>query len=190
MTITPEQLAAANKAQLESLVALTKQAFKGMEQLVSLNMSAAKQSLDDTAEKAKDAMGIKDPKELLDIQSKFLQPASEKAMAYGRQVADIAAATQAEVTKLAQTQFKHAQEQMQAMTDAASKNLPAGTEGMGEMAKNAMAQVSSAFESVQQAARQATATAEENLKAMAATAERAAKAAVAEVKKGKGGKSA
>ena len=185
MTMTPEQIAAANKAQLESLVALTKQAFKGIEQLVTLNMQVAKQSIDETAEKAKDAIGMKDVHDFADVQAKLLQPASEKAMAYGRQVAEIAATTQAEVTRLAQEQMKQAQAQMQALAEAASKNMP-GTEGLHEMTKNAMAQATHAFESVQQAARQATSTAEENLKSLVDTAERATKAAAAEVKKGKG----
>ncbi|MEO0003425.1 MAG: hypothetical protein RLZZ22_1117 [Pseudomonadota bacterium] len=184
MSMTPEQIAAANKAQLESLVALTKQAFKGIEQLVALNMQVAKQSIDETAEKAKDAMGMKDVKDFADVQAKLIQPASDKAMAYGRQVADIAASTQAEVTRLAQEQLKQAQAQMQALAEAASKNMPAGAEGLSDMAKNAMTQASQAFESVQQAARQATTSAEENLKSLVATAERAAKAAAAEVKKG------
>ena len=104
MTITPEQIAAANKAALDNLVTLTQQAFKGIEQLVELNMQAARSSLDDTAEKAKAALGAKDPQELVGLQASLIQPAQEKAVAYGRQVADIAAATQAEVTKLAEAQ--------------------------------------------------------------------------------------
>ncbi|MBR7784826.1 phasin family protein, partial [Undibacterium luofuense] len=50
MTTTPEQFIAATKANLEaqfaSLTALNKKAFEGLEQLVALNVNAAKASLE------------------------------------------------------------------------------------------------------------------------------------------------
>ena len=51
-----EQIAAANKAAIDNLVTLTQQAFKGIEQLVELNMQAARSSIDDSVEKAKAAL--------------------------------------------------------------------------------------------------------------------------------------
>ncbi|PXW99404.1 phasin family protein [Sphaerotilus hippei] len=183
MSLTPEQLAAANKAQLESLVALTQQTFKGFEALVELNLQAARSTLEDTAEKAKAAMGVKDAKGLLDLQASLIQPAQEKALAYGRQVADIAASTQAEVTKLAETQIQNVQAQFKTLMDDAVKNAPAGSESATAMMKTAMANASTAFESVQKAAKQAATTAEANFKTLAANAETSAKAAADAVKK-------
>jgi phasin family protein len=183
MSLTPEQFAAANKAQLESLVALTQQAFKGIEALVELNMQAARSTLEETAEKAKAALGVKDPQEFLQLQASLLQPAQEKAVAYGRQVADIAAATQAEVSKLAESQLQQAQSQIQSLMDAAAKNAPAGSENAVAMVKTAMANATNAFESVQKAAKQAVSVAETNLKTLASNAEAGAKAAADAVAK-------
>jgi hypothetical protein len=45
MNLTPEQLAAAQKANLETLSGLTGQALKSIEKLVELNMQIAKSSL-------------------------------------------------------------------------------------------------------------------------------------------------
>jgi phasin family protein len=183
MTVNPEQFAAANKAALDNLVTLTQQAFKGMEQLVELNMAAARNSLDETAEKAKAALGVKDAQEFMNLQATLLQPAQDKAVAYGRQVADIAAATQAEVTKLAEAQVKAAQEQFQSMVDAATKSAPAGSEQAVAAVRTAMANTQAAFDTVQKAAKQAVSVAEANFKTLSNTAESTAKAAAEAVKK-------
>ena len=45
MNLTPEQILAANKANLETLVGLTNKAFSGVEQLIELNLAAAKAAL-------------------------------------------------------------------------------------------------------------------------------------------------
>ena len=48
MNLTPEQIAAAQKANLETLSDLTNQALQSIEKLVELNMQIAKQSLSDS----------------------------------------------------------------------------------------------------------------------------------------------
>ncbi len=183
MTNPAEQIAAANKAALDNLVTLTQQAFKGIEQLVELNMQAARSSIDDSVEKAKAALGAKDPQEFLNLQAGLLQPAQDKAVAYGRQVADIATATQTEVSKLAEAQVKAVQEQFQALVETAVKNAPAGSENAVAAMKTAIANTTAAFDSVQKAAKQAASAAEANFKQLSATAENTAKAAAEVVKK-------
>jgi len=183
MTNPAEQIAAANKAALDNLVTLTQQAFKGIEQLVELNMQAARSSIDDSVEKAKAALGAKDPQEFMTSLQANLQPAQDKAVAYGRQVADIAAATQAEVSKLAEAQVKAVQEQFQSLVDTAVKNAPAGSESAVAAVKSAIANTTAAFDSVQKAAKQAASAAEANFKQLSATAENTAKAAAEAVKK-------
>ena len=112
-----------------------------------------------------------------------LQPAQDKAVAYGRQVADIAASTQAEVSKLAEAQVKAVQEQFQALVETAVKSAPAGSENAVAAVKTAMANTTAAFDSVQKAAKQAVTAAEANFKSLSATAENTAKAAAEAVKK-------
>ena len=51
--LTPDQFAAANKANLETLFGLTNKAFEGVEKLVELNLQVAKATLAETAEKLK-----------------------------------------------------------------------------------------------------------------------------------------
>ena len=45
MTMTPEQIAAANKANIETLAGLTHTAVAGVEKLIELNLAATKSAM-------------------------------------------------------------------------------------------------------------------------------------------------
>ena len=49
MALTPEQIAAAHKANLETLFGLTNKAFEGVEKIVELNMAATRAALSEAA---------------------------------------------------------------------------------------------------------------------------------------------
>jgi phasin family protein len=107
--MTAEQVLTAQKANAEILFGLTAKAFEGVEKLVELNLQVAKTALTEAAETAQAALSVRDAQELLALQAGLLQPAAEKAAAYGRHVYDIAAQTNAEVTKVAETTIAEAQ---------------------------------------------------------------------------------
>jgi len=171
--LTAEQLLAAQKANLETLFDLTGKAFEGVEKLVELNLQVAKTTLGEAAESTKAALAVKDAQELLALQAGFLQPAAEKAAAYSRHLYDIAAATNAEVTKVAEGQLAEVQKNFIAAVDGAVKNAPAGTESSAQLVKSAIAAANNAFESVHKAAKQAADVAEANIQAMTNTAVKA-----------------
>jgi len=174
--LTAEQLVAAQKANLETLFDLTNKAFEGVEKLVELNLQVAKASMGEAADNTKAALSVKDAQELLTLQAGLLQPVAEKAAAYSRQVYDIAAATNAELTKAVEAQMADAQAKFTATVDGAVKNAPAGTENAVALVKSAMAAATNAYESVHKAAKQAAEVAETNLQAMTNTAVKAAAA--------------
>lgn len=175
--LTAEQIVAAQKANLETLFGLTQKAFEGVEKLVELNVQVARASLTEAAEHAQAALSVKDAQELLALQAGLLQPSAEKAAAYSRHVYDIAAATNAEVTKVAESQIADAQKKFMAVVDTAVKNAPAGTENAVALVKSAVAAANNAFESVHKAAKQAADVAEANFQAVTNTAVKATQAA-------------
>ena len=65
MTLTPEQIAAANKANLETLLNLTNKAFEGVEKLVELNMAVAKTAMNENVQNAKQALSVRDAQQLM-----------------------------------------------------------------------------------------------------------------------------
>ncbi len=171
--MTAEQMIAAQKANLDMLFGMTHKAFEGMEKLVELNLQVAKTTLAESAESTKAALSVKDAQELLALQAGLLQPAAEKAAAYSRHLYDIAAATNADLGKMAEAQMADAQKKFMSVVDTAVKNAPAGTENAVALVKSAVAAANNAYESVHKAAKQAAEVAEANMQAMTSTAVKA-----------------
>lgn len=173
--MTAEQLMAAHKSNVEVLFGLTNKAFEGVEKLVELNLQVARAAIGEAAENTKAVMSAKDAQEFLALQAGLLQPAAEKAAAYSRHLYDIAAATGAEVTKVAEATAAEAQTKFLSVVDTAVKNAPAGSENAVALVKSAVAAANNAFEGVQKAVKQATETAEANFQSLSATATKASK---------------
>ena len=173
--MTAEQLMTAHKSNVEVLFGLTNKAFEGVEKLVELNLQVARAAIGEAAENTKAVLSAKDAQEFMALQASLLQPAAEKAAAYSRHLYDIAAATGAEVTKVAETTAADAQTKFMSAVDSAVKNAPAGSENAVALVKSAVAAANNAFEGVQKAVKQATETAEANFQAISATATKAAK---------------
>ena len=181
--LTAEQLVAAQKANLETLFDLTNKAFEGVEKLVELNLQVAKASLTEVQATATASLGVKDAQELLALQAGLLQPAAEKAAAYGRHLYDIAASTNAEVSKVAEGQMAAAQAKFNGAVDSAVKNAPAGTESAAALVKSAIAAATNAMESVQKATKQAADVAEANFQTLTNTAVKATQTTTKAAKK-------
>ncbi len=181
--LTAEQIAAAHKANLETLFGLTNKAVESVEKLIDLNVSVAKAALSDAAQTAQAAMNVKDAQELLALQASLFQPLAEKAAAYNHSLYDITSGTASEIGKVFEAQAADAQQKVNAVVENLSKNAPAGSEAGVAMMKNAVSAASSAFESVQKAVKQASDVAEANFNAMTNTAINASKSAAAAAKK-------
>lgn len=157
---------AANKAGFDALMTLSAKAFEGAEKIAALNLKVVKASFSDVAQTTLAAQSAKDPQALLALQAELLQPAAEKAAAYGRQVFDIVADTKAEVEKLAASQTASVQNTIASLVEAAAKNAPEGTPNGAALFKSAMAAANNAFDGMQKATRQATEAAEANFAAV------------------------
>jgi len=165
MYSTPEQVASANKANIESLLTIANTAFASAERLAALNLNTARNLLEDTVSSAKALMGAKDVQELMNIQATLAQPTVEKAVAYSRSVYEIATQTQEELTKVFEAQFAEANKTMTSALDKAVKNAPAGSDVAVAAVKSAIAAANSAYDSMTKAAKQVAEIAEANVAA-------------------------
>ena len=177
MTLTPDQIVAANKANLNSLYGLSNQAFAGVEKLVELNLTAARASLNESADHAKALLSAKDLQEVLNLQAAAFQPLAEKAAAYNRHVYDIASNTNAVFGKAFESKANEAQHNVAGYFEAALKNAPAGSESAVAFLKQALNASNTAAESVQKVVKQATDLAESNFHAVTETAAKVGKTA-------------
>jgi len=174
--LTPEQVLASQKANVETLFGLTNKAFEGVEKLVELNVTAAKAALSEAAGTSQAAFGVKDAQEFFALQASLFQPFAEKSAAYTRHLYDIAAGTNAEFVKAFESQANEAQKKLLASVDGVAKNAPAGSETAVAFFKSAVAAGNNAFESAQKAIKQASDVAQANIEAVSAQAVSATKA--------------
>lgn len=172
--LTPEQFVAAQKANLETLFGLTGKAFEGVEKIVELNLQAVRSNIAEGQEHAQRLLSAKDAQELLALNASYAQPAAEKLLSYGRHVYEIAAATQAEFTRVAETHLEDQNRKVQSLVDNVAKNAPAGSETAVAVIKSAINAANTTYETVHKATKQAVEMAESNFNAATAAASKAA----------------
>ncbi|MCB1890013.1 MAG: phasin family protein [Rhodocyclaceae bacterium] len=185
MFVTPEQFAATGKANVESLLSVANAAFASAERLTALNLNTARAVLEDGVANAKSLMGAKDVQELVALQSAMAQPMVEKAVAYSRNVYEIATQTQEELSKMVEAQLTEANKNVAEALDKAAKSAPAGSDVAVAAVKQAIAAANSAYDSMTKAAKQVAEIAEANVtaatnatvKAVGTTAAKSKKAA-------------
>ena len=165
MFATPEQLAGANKASVETLLTLANTAFASAERLAALNLNTARGILEDAVTNAKTLLGAKDIQELISLQTALAQPAVEKMISYSRSVYEITSKTQEEFSKVMEAQFGEMNKSVAAALDKAAKSAPAGSDVAVAAVKSAIAAANSAFDSMNKAAKQVAEIAEANVAA-------------------------
>ena len=175
MSLTPEQILASHKANVETLFGLTHKAFEGVEKLIELNVTASRAALNDAASHAQAVLSAKDVQELLAVQARMMQPLAEKTASYGRHLYEITANSTAELGKVMEAQTQETQRKMGSLVDNMGKNAPAGSEASVAMMKNMVSAANTAFDSVQKAVKQASDMAQNNFNTITSTAAAAAK---------------
>jgi phasin family protein len=160
--VTPEQIAAANKAGIDALIGLAHTQFAAIERLSALNFNVAKSAFEDNVNFAKTLLGAKDPQEFASISASAGQPVLEKAISYSRSVYEIATQAQAEFGKFAEGQAGELNKTVVGYLDKVSKNAPAGSDVAVAAVKSALAAANSAYDSLTRVAKQASEMAETN----------------------------
>ena len=187
MITIPEQFSAATKANFEAqfaiFAALTNKAVESAGKVVDLNISLAKASLEESAVVTKQLLATKDPQELFSLTAAQAQPNAEKALAYGRHLAGIAASTQAEFTKAAEAQIAETSRKVVALIEEVSKNAPAGSENAIAFVKSAIGNANAGYEQLSKTTKQAVEALEANLNTATSQFSQAAEKATGRAKK-------
>src|SRR2546425_3404521 len=175
MYVTPEQIQAANKANVETLLAVANTQFTALEKLANIQASAVKSAFEDSVANARALLGAKDVQEFVTLQNSFTQPAIEKAIAYSKSVYEVATEANAELSKVAERRVAEWNENFVTLLDKVSKNAPAGSDVAVAAVKSMLAAANSAYDNLTKAAKQATEIAEANVAAATETVKGLAK---------------
>jgi len=176
MYVTPEQIQAANKANVEAFLAAANAQFAALEKLASIQAGAIKSAFEDSIANTRALLGAKDAQEFVSLQNSFAQPAMEKAIAYSKSVYEVATETNAELSKVAERRVAEWNENFSALLDKAVKNAPAGSDVAVAAVKSMIAAANSAYDNMTKVAKQATEIAEANVNAATETVKGLAKA--------------
>ena len=175
MYVTPEQIQAAGKANMESLLAVANAQFAAFEKLATLNANAVKTAFEESIANTRALIGAKDVQEFVGLQSTFAQPAIEKAIAYSKSVYEVATEANGELSKVAERRVAEWNENFVSLLDKVSKNAPAGSDVAVAAVKSMLAAANSAYDNFTKVAKQATEIAEANVAAATETARGLAK---------------
>jgi len=170
-----DQISVTAKANLEANLALytslSNKTMESIEKLFSLNLSAVKATMEESSAATRQILAAKDPQEVLSLIAAQTKPNYEKAIAYGGHLANIASSAQAEFTKAAEAQIAQVSRKVSELIEEASRNAPAGSEGMVAVVKTALGNASNGYEQFTKTAKQAVEALEANLNVVAQTAQ-------------------
>jgi phasin family protein len=176
MYVTPEQIQASNKANVESILAVANAQFAALEKLANLNASTVRSAFEDSIANTRALLGAKDVQEFVSLQNAFAQPAVEKVLAYSKSVYEISTAANSELAKVAEKRVAEWNENFVSLLDKVSKNAPAGSDVAVAAVKSMLAAANSAYDNMNKVAKQATEIAEANVNAASETVKGLAKA--------------
>jgi phasin family protein len=175
MYVTPEQIQAANKANVEALLAVANAQFAALEKFATLNASTLKNAFDDSVANTRALLGAKDVQEYVALQNSFAQPAIEKAIAYSKNMYELTSQANTEWAKVAERRVAEWNENLVSLLDKVSKNAPAGSDVAVAAVKSMLAAANSAYDNFNKVAKQATEIAEANVAAATETVKGLAK---------------
>jgi len=178
-----EQLAAAQKANAEVMMALLRTAFNGVERLTALNMAASREFFNTTVAGTQQLLSAKDAAEMAKLNSNLAQPGAEKWMDYSRTVYDLVSQMQKEVTSVMEAQYSTFQKNANSAVEKATVSAPVGGDVFAATMKSMMEASTKAFTNMSGMAKQLTDIAEANMQAAGKATGQAVSATTAAAKK-------
>ena len=177
-----EQLAVAQKANAEVMMALLRTAFNGVERLTALNMAASREFFNTTVASTQQLLGAKDANALTKLNSELAAPNVDKWNAYSRSVYDLVTEMQKEVTSVMESQYSTFTKNAESAVQKAKASAPVGGDVFAATMQSMLGASTKAFDQMTSMAKQLSDIAEANLQAasnVAAPAKKSATAAAA-----------
>jgi phasin family protein len=160
---TNEKLVAGNKAAVDSLLTIVNTSLNSTERLAALNLNTARAMVSDCAANVSALLAVKDPQGLIELQKSLAKPALEKVTAYSNSVYEILSQSSNGLKEIVEEQAVAMKKNLTAVVEQSMKNAPAGSEAIVAAMKSGFAAADSAYENLNKAAKQATATIETNV---------------------------
>lgn len=183
-TLDMEQLAAAQKANAEVMMALVRTGFDGAERLTTLNIAASRDLLNNVVANAKEIIGAKDAEDLAKLNT-LAQPGINKLMDYSRSLYEISTDMQKQLTAVMESQYQTLTKNASSAIEKGSASAPVGGDVFAAAMKSMLNASNTAYDNISTMAKQLADIAESNMKAASAATTKAVSATAAAAKKSK-----
>ena len=178
-----EYFADFNKSSVDQATKMVNATFIGIEQLVNLNVFAAKTAFEANTKHFKALSEITDVQDLVALRTKVTESTVENALSYSRDAYEVISGTQAEVSKVVEAGMSTLNKNLASVVDKAAKSAPAGSDVAVTALKSTMAATSAAIESMTKATRQVVDFTDASVRAASAKAATVATTASKSVRK-------
>uniref|UniRef100_Q47AH9 Phasin n=1 Tax=Dechloromonas aromatica (strain RCB) TaxID=159087 RepID=Q47AH9_DECAR len=158
-----EQLAAAQKANAEVMLALLRTAFNGVERLTALNVAASREFFNNSVANSQQLLGAKDAAAVAKLNAELAQPNLEKLVEYSRNVYELTTDVQKELTSVIEAQYGNLTKNAASAVQKASASAPIGGDVFAAAMNSVINASSQAFESLNSVTRQLSEIAEANI---------------------------
>ncbi|MGZ3184095.1 MAG: phasin family protein [Telluria sp.] len=156
---SPEQFAAATKTlfelQMNTFNTLAVKAIKGVEQVVNLNMDAARSSMESTLAASKDIGQAADAQSALKAAAAHVQPGMSNAVTYGQDLKSAIDDIHREFTTAAEAHMAEAKNALSALIYDVTENVKPGQADAVQIVKAAIDNAFRGYEQVTRATEQA-----------------------------------
>lgn len=158
-----EQIAAAQQANTDVMLAVVRAAFNGIERLTALNISATRDFLSNSLANTQQLLAAKDAGSVAKLNSELSQPNLEKLMDYSRSVFELTSELQKEVSSVLEAQYGNFAKNTAGLVDKATASAPVGGDIFAAAMKSVLDASNQAFEQLNSVSKQLTDIAESNL---------------------------
>jgi len=165
-TAKSEQIAAANKANAEALLALMRSTMDNIEKFANLNFSALRENIQAGAKNTDSLLSVKDPKQALAMQNAIAEPSMESARAYYHNLYELVLGMQKDITNVMEAHYKSLSEKAESAIEETKKQMPAGGDIFASAMKSMLQANSEAFDRMNFMAQQIASITDSNIKAM------------------------
>ena len=162
-----DKLTAWQKATFEATLAYAQASLASAEQLLKLNLDAARNTLEQASKNTSQLLSTQDPQDLLQLRSKIAQINMQQTASYAQSVYEIVSQSQASLTKLTEEQFSRLNQDMSANADHLAKGAP-GADIAAASVKSTLAATNAMMESLNRASKQFAELSEASIKAATA----------------------
>lgn len=175
---SPEQVATAQRANMDASFALANKAFESFQKLVELNLQTIRSGIAETEEVVLNAFVGKSPHEWGTLQGSVTEPVAPRLRSYYSQLHTIVSNSQLELGNVASEQFAEQQRKLQSLIDDAAQHAPAAAESAITALKSAITAAGTWYETTRKAAQQAIHVAESNAEAVSTAVSKTTKRAI------------